>query len=104
MIQQYLAYLRDNPEGYWFKRKCYGWGWTPARKEGWFVILAYVVVLVLLASSIDEQSSLREMAFTFLLPLLILTTTLIRICYKKGEPPRWQWGVPPQKNKGTPNA
>lgn len=29
MFKNYLDYIRDNPHGYWFKRKLYGWGWTP---------------------------------------------------------------------------
>ena len=29
MLKQYIAYLKDNPQGYWFKAKLYGWGWVP---------------------------------------------------------------------------
>ena len=96
MIKEYIAYLKDNPNHYWFKAKLYGWGWTPARWQGWAVLAGYVVALVLLSLTIDEQSPPREIAFTFLLPAMFLTITLIRICYKTGEKPRWQWG-PPQK-------
>jgi hypothetical protein len=31
LFKEYTDYLKDNPQGYWFKRKLYGWGWTPAR-------------------------------------------------------------------------
>jgi hypothetical protein len=30
MFKRQLDYLRNNPQRYWFKRKLYGWGWTPA--------------------------------------------------------------------------
>ena len=30
MIKEYIAYLKDNPQGYWFKARLYGWGWAPA--------------------------------------------------------------------------
>jgi hypothetical protein len=96
MIKEYIAYLKDNPEGNWFKAKLYGWGWTPAKWQGWVVILAYVVAVTLFALTIDENSPAREIVFTFILPVTLLTVTLIRICYKKGEKPRWQWG-PPKK-------
>ncbi|MEO8065468.1 MAG: hypothetical protein ABI643_01265 [Candidatus Doudnabacteria bacterium] len=92
MIKEYLQYLKDNPEGYWFKAKLYGWGWTPARWQGWAVILSYIAAVVFFALTIDEQSSAREVAFTFILPAILLTATLLRICYKTGEKPRWQWG------------
>lgn len=94
MIKKYIEYLRDNPEGYWFKRKLYGWGWTPAKWQGFVVIGVYIASLILLVLTIDENSNDREVAFTFLLPLALLSITLIRICYKKGEKPRWQWGFP----------
>lgn len=94
IIRKYIEYLKENPEGYWFKRKLYGWGWVPARWQGWVVIGVYVGILILLGSTLDENSSDREAVFMFVLPLLILTSALITICYKKGEKPRWQWGLP----------
>lgn len=94
--QDVVAYHQDNPNGYWFKAKLYGWGWTPVTWQGWAVIGAYIALLVLFALTIDDDSAPREVVFTFLLPAAILTALLFRICYKKGEPPRWQWG-PPKK-------
>jgi len=41
---------------------------------------------------IDETSPARQIVFTFVLPIVLLTATLIRICYKFGEKPKWQWG------------
>lgn len=93
MIKEYIEYLKDNPEGYWFKRKLYGWGWTPATWQGWLTITLYIVLVVAFALTIDNHSSAREIAFTFILPVALLTITLLRICYHKGEKPRWQWGV-----------
>lgn len=34
---------------------------------------------------------------TFALPIIVLTILLIIIAYKKGEKPRWQWGLPKKK-------
>ena len=45
-IKKYIEYMRNNPEKNWFKRKLYGWGWTPARWQGGVVIGVYVVALV----------------------------------------------------------
>ncbi len=98
MIKQYLSYLKDNPNHYWFKRKLYGWGWTPVTWQGWGVIALYIIFVTAFALTIDERSSAREVAFTFVLPVTLLTITLIRICYKKGEKPRWQWGISEKEN------
>jgi hypothetical protein len=88
----YLKYARDNPQHLWFKRKLFGWGWTPVTWQGWTVIGVYVLLVLLLALTLDDQSPTREVAFTFVIPVAILTSLLIRIAYKKGEKPRWQWG------------
>lgn len=92
MLKEYISYLKNNPEHYWFKRKLYGWGWTPATKEGWLVIITYAVLIVALALIIDNNSSIREIVYIFMLPVFLLTLSVIGICYKKGERPRWQWG------------
>lgn len=97
MFKEYLAYANDNPQGYWFKAKWYGWGWTPVTREGWLVLIGYLVLVLLFSLTIDEQSSTREVAFTFLLPVVVLTATLFRICWIKGERPHWNWGNPNSK-------
>lgn len=88
----YIKYAQDNPKHVWFKRKLFGWGWTPVTWQGWLVILAYVALVLLFALTIDENSPPREVVFTFVLPATVLTILLIRICYRKGEKPKWQWG------------
>lgn len=92
MIKEYVRYLKDNPERHWFRAKLYGWGWVPATWEGWVTVLAYCALVALFSFTIDNDSSPREVFFTFILPVALLTTTLIRICYKKGERPEWKWG------------
>ncbi len=76
----------------WFKRKHYGWGWYPATWQGWIVTLIYIILIVVFAKTIDENSPVREIFFTFLLPVTLLTIAFIKIAYKKGEKPKWQWG------------
>ncbi len=88
----YFHYAKDNPQHFWFKRKIFGWGWTPVTWQGWLVIILYVAIVALFALTIDENSPTREVVFTFLFPTAAFTVLLIRICYRKGESPRWQWG------------
>lgn len=92
MIKEYIEYLKDNPKNLWFKRKLYGWGWTPATWQGWVVILIYIALVIAFSLTINNDSKPSEVMFTFALPITLLTITLIQICYKKGESPRWQWG------------
>ncbi len=84
----------------WFKRRLYGWGWVPATWQGWAVLVGWLVLDIAFALTIDENSAPNEVIFTFLLPITLLTVTLIRICYATGEKPRWQWG----KDLGDPDT
>lgn len=100
MFEKYIAYMKDNPNRYWFKRKLFGWGWVPVTWQGWLVIAVYLLAVLAFAATIDGTSPPQEVMFTFILPLVLLSGALIRICYAKGEKPRWQWGLPkkqPQK-------
>ena len=103
MIKQYLAYLRDNPKGLWFKRKLYGWGWVPVRWQGWAVILIYLgLILTLVLNREESIPGNPDSGSNFLvlgLPIIILTALLIYICYKKGERPRSQWGLRKEDEK-----
>jgi hypothetical protein len=65
----------------WFKRKTYGWGWVPSTKEGWLVILVYIILVSMFALTIEENSPTREIILTGILPIALLTATLIRVCY-----------------------
>lgn len=94
MFKEYYKYIKNNPEGYWFKAKWYGWGWTPARWQGWAVVFGFVAVLIIFSTNINEQSTSREVIVNFVLPVLIAAVLLVLISYKTGEKPHWQWGKP----------
>ncbi|MBP6884068.1 MAG: hypothetical protein KBC06_02445 [Candidatus Pacebacteria bacterium] len=87
--------MNDNPEGYWFKRKIYGWGWTPVTWQGWLTMGVFILLMVLNFNRIESYSySESDILINFIPQTIILMAVLIFICYKKGEKPRWQWGIP----------
>ena len=69
----------------WFRRKCFGWGWTPCSWEGWLVLAIWVVLFYVSANLIDHEW-LKNVVI-----MVILTGILLLICLKKGEKPKWQW-------------
>lgn len=85
-FKKYFEYLKNNKEGYWFKRKLYGWGWTPAKWQGWIVLLIWVIFFIS-GMSMVYYDWLKSIIFS-----ISITIILIFICYKKGEKPKWQWG------------
>lgn len=73
---------------YWFKRKLYGWGWSPSSWEGWVVVGVFLAVIVVIASSFDTTITILEAIGLLAVPVLLL----LAICYMTGEKPHWQWG------------
>lgn len=86
----------ETPKKLWFKRKLYGWGWTPCTWQGWAVVFSYILFILIIGLNIEEDiPGNPDSGSNFLvlgLPILLLTLSLIIISYKKGEKPRWQWG------------
>lgn len=70
----------------WFKRKRYGYGWTPVTWQGWLFTIAWIIVFYFTVTKIDHEW-LKN-----LIVLVAMTGILFFVCYKKGEKPRWQWG------------
>ncbi len=73
----------------WFKRKTYGWGWTPATWHGWTILGIYTGAV--LAIAFDAERSTDPMMQVFV-PITALTMFLLVVTYLTGEKPRWQWG------------
>lgn len=95
MFKQYIEYLKDNPEGYWFKRKIFGWGWTPVKWQGWLVVVA-AIAIVLAGIYVGETDDAPGAA---LLGVLLAIALVFVFGFWKGEKPRWQWGLPKNKDK-----
>jgi len=76
----------ENNKKIWFRRKLYGWGWTPSTLEGWLVVLVWAIGFYFSMRNMDHEW-IKNMLF-----IILETALLIYICYQKGEKPRWQWG------------
>ena len=98
MLKEYLQYLRDNPQKYWFKAKLYGWGWTPATWQGWLVIVIFIGLLILNSRHFSAVYPSSEAVNSFVLQNIILVLIVMLICYQTGEKPRWRWGNKDKKN------
>lgn len=92
---RYVAYLKNNPEHYWFRRKLWGWGWTPATREGWITLAVFMAVFVwILVPFANDPTPTNDEVFGFLFEVVTWMLLLVAICWKTGEPPKWQWGIP----------
>jgi len=92
IFSDYTTYLKDNPKRYWFKRKLYGWGWIPARPPGWIATIGYLLAIASIVYMMERGLVNEELGFGLFGGV---TIALILLAWLTGEPPRWQWGLPP---------
>jgi hypothetical protein len=92
LLKEYVAYIQDNPERYWFKRKLYGFGWVPANKQGGAVLVTYVTFVVGLSIWAEKNITDSQAVSHVIVPVVLATLALILITYRTGEPLKWQWG------------
>lgn len=92
LIKQHIEYLKDNPQGYWFKSKLYGYGWTPARPAGWATISLYILFLLGIIWYVDSSNAATQSVDSLLSAVIGITILFLAICWKTGEPLKWQWG------------
>jgi hypothetical protein len=84
----------------WFRAKRFGWGWYPTTWQGWAITLAYAVFYAFAGivfggfapAAIAGGGSVVEGTILFISVLLLVTASLVAICYRYGEKPRWRWG------------
>lgn len=80
-------------KNFWFKRKLYGWGWTPVTWQGWAITATFILTNVLNAYLINPYVKSDWEFFSFATPFMIISTgILLWVCYIYGEKPMWQWG------------
>ena len=80
----------------WFRRKLYGWGWTPASWEGWLATAVYIFIVIINTLRLSSGAVTQT---DFLISILVLTLLFILITFLTGESPKWQWGT----RKDTPS-
>jgi len=98
-LKEYIEYLKDNPEGYWFKNKLYGFGWTPANRAGWAMTIIFVFFVIFMTFYFQKYSKTTDDLFTFLALIVVSIFLFIAIIVRTGEPLRWQWGKKKNKKK-----
>lgn len=95
MLRRIIKHYKHNPEGYWFKRNIFGWGWIPVRWQGWLVSIAAAALIAagIYVGEIDDAPGAA------LLGILLAALLMFSFGSKKGESVCWQWGLPEDKPK-----
>ena len=78
----------------WFKRRRYGWGWTPVTWQGWLTLAIFLIV-VLCAGALLPMKPADPSVFELVLFFMVTVSAvflLIGTTLAKGPLPRWRWG------------
>ena len=85
----------DDRQVYWFKRRRYGWGWTPVTWQGWVTILSFLLLVAVIAAIfVDDEprNTITQDGILFVASVVILSLCLMMISLAKGPAPKWRWG------------
>jgi uncharacterized membrane protein YhaH (DUF805 family) len=74
----------------WFRRKTYGWGWTPANRKGWTVVLIFLVLTI--GGTVYWINMGTFELYPYMAFIILMNILLVILCWAKGEKPQWQWG------------
>jgi len=78
----------------WFRDRKYGYGWgLPTGKEGWTVVISYLLLVFLMTLQLGTKPT-QNMVIFYVIQVLLSTILLLTICYASGEKPHWKWGEP----------
>ncbi len=91
MVREIIISIMSAEKHYWFKRKTYGWGWTPANWQGWISTLTFIFAIIGYRQ-VFNFTGIALSQTNFLCYVAGWTIALIALCFLKGEKPKWQWG------------
>ena len=77
---------------YWFRKRKYGVGLTPATWQGWLLLIVFVL-LFLSISHLSGNLNYARNRTNIIAELVILVAVFVAAVYWKGEKPiQWRWG------------
>lgn len=93
--------IKKSSNSYWFKRRRYGWGYTPVTWQGWLVIVTFVLGLISAARKLPDDPSVATegQMIKFFATIGIAVAILVAISLITGPKPRWRWGKKPSDNQ-----
>ncbi len=98
MLRRLIAHYRHNPQGYWFKRAPFGWGWVPVTWQGLLVTLSSVALIAggIYVGETDDAPGAA------LLGIVLGALLTYWFGTRKGEKACFQWGLPDETPTRTP--
>ena len=91
--------MSNKKSNLWFKRRRYGWGWTPVSWQGFITIGLFLAVVLTAAFQLPaDVDPTPGQLFIFFGILIVSVAGLAAVGFVKGPAPRWRWGKKPGDN------
>jgi hypothetical protein len=90
--------MKKTDKEYWFKRRRYGYGWTPVRWQGWVAVAGTLIVITVAAIIFGNAPYSNEGLWFYLNTVLLAVVLLLILAAKYGPKPKWRWGKKPGDN------
>ncbi len=92
--------MKDKSSKLWFKRRRYGWGWTPVSWQGWLSVAIFVAIVISSLFTLPMKPNEPTPGQILLLFMYIAGAglILIGISFMKGPMPKFRWGKKPTDN------
>lgn len=84
--------MAERNNQHWFKRRRYGYGWTPVTWQGWVWVSVLLVVVIGGAIVLATNPYSNTLLWLYLTAVVTAVIALLIITTAKGPRPRWRWG------------
>lgn len=80
-----------------FKRKRYGYGWTPVTLGGWILVALFIVAIVLWSLIMLPSTNVvtLEQQVVYLTGLIIIIALMLFVTRRYAPRGKWRWGRKP---------
>lgn len=86
--------MKNKIKKYWFKRRLYGFGWTPTCWQGWATVAVFLIIFVVGKKMLIDNQVIKfldgETIYSVVLTIAIIC--LVVVSLYKGPKPKWRWG------------
>ena len=77
---------------YWFKRRRYGYGWTPSTWQGWLCVAVFLAATILPIPLLGDSTTATAL---YLAWTLLALAAFLALTIAKSPTARWRWGKTP---------
>lgn len=83
----------------WFKRRRYGYGWTPVTWQGWVSIIVFLAIVILGMLPLLANPYSTALLWLYLTTVITSVVILVAISASRGPRPKWRWGKKPDDDE-----